>query len=341
MHRVVIDLDDPENVVLALSLFGTADWHDIRAQVETFVQHHTGIGIAEIAFFEMSVGAAVGLRLADRRRVFVKVWPPSVPHTKLRAAMQVEHGLAQRGFPCPSVLLAPVSFGDGHAAILDYLDDGEWPDGNAPAIRRAMAELLARLIEVALEFRDVEALQRQYLPTDGSIFPPPHNALFDFAATRDSAEWIDDIGRNALRVVAEAPGPFVLGHADWSAKNLRARDSEITAVYDWDSLVLDSEILIASNAAATFLVTWYRRVPATPTPAASGAFIREYEAARGAIFDTDARRIMAANVTYRIANIARCEHALPPPRTPWPGSARAALLDHGAYRVETMFAPSA
>ncbi len=201
---MVIDLRDPENKVLALSLFGTANWADIRAEIDTFVRRHLDAETSHFEFFEMSVGAAVGLRLTDGRRLFVKVWPPAVPLPKLQATMRVENELARRGFPCPAVLLDPMPFGSGHAVMLEYLDAGEWPDGNDPLVRAAMATLLARLIRIAIEYRDVEGLPRQYRPATGAIFPPPHNALFDFDATQEGADWIDEIGRDALRVIADA-----------------------------------------------------------------------------------------------------------------------------------------
>jgi hypothetical protein len=34
--------------------------------------------------------------------------------------------------------------------------------------------------------------------------------------------------------------PLLIAHTDWSARNIRIRDDQIVASYDWDSLALVS-----------------------------------------------------------------------------------------------------
>ncbi len=144
-----------------------------------------------------------------------------------------------------------------------------------------------------------------------ALWPKPHNVLFDFDATADGAEWIDDIAR-AARDVPDA-GREVVGHADWSAKHLRFDDDlTATAIYDWDSVTTDPEPSLVGTAAASFTYTEELAEPIFLWPSAdeSLAFIAEYEAGRGEAFTTPERRSALAACVYLRAYAARCQHAI-------------------------------
>ncbi len=81
-----------------------------------------------------------------------------------------------------------------------------------------------RLIELSNEVSGVEALSQGWnWPARDELWPPPHNALFDFEATAAGAEWIDGIAAYAKDLVDEFQAPVVVGHADgaWTRCALR------------------------------------------------------------------------------------------------------------------------
>jgi hypothetical protein len=209
-----------------------------------------------------------------------------------------------------------------------WLDRGTQEDAGVPARRGAMAATLARLIALATPYKDLPGLP-EHGYREGAVWGSAHNVLFDFAATGLGAEWIDEIAEVSAQSARQAEGRIVLGHRDWSAKNVRfAFDVDgtpcVSAVYDWDSLALAREPEIVGMAAASFTATWDVPVArVVPTPSDMVAFIADYERAAGRRFSAGEWRTAAAAATYLLAYTARCEHASA--RHEEPDSARACL----------------
>jgi len=155
--------------------------------------------------------------------------------------------------------------------------------------------------------------RRPFFPLGAeALWPTPHNALFDFEATVEGAEWIDEIARAAKRARDIGAGVEVVGHTDLSAKHIRFDDDlRPLAVYDWDSLDTQSEPLLVGNAAGSFTYTEELEHDVFPWPNAQEAlaFIEDYEAARGAAFDEEERRTAHGACVYLRAYAARCGHA--------------------------------
>ncbi len=196
-----------------------------------------------------------------------------------------------------------------------------------------MASGLARLVAEAEPCRSLDGLPRRLLPFKG-IWLPPHNALFNFEATAQGAEWIDELARTALSAMRAARSRVVLGHHDWSAKNMRIGSGGIAVVYDWDAMFLDREAFILGSAAAHFPVTWELDVPETPSIGEVTAFVQDYEQARGAAFTGSELAEVGAGATYARAYKARCEHALDPGAARWRNSSRESLKANGAFRFD-------
>ena len=284
-----------------------------------------GAGVAGVDFVEISTGAAFGLTLGEGRRVFLKAWSPATPAALLRDAHTAQAFLAARGYPCAAVLVGPRPFGAGHAAIHEYRDDGDRADANDPPVRRGMAAALARLVVLAAPLRDLEGLPR-WIPPRDALWGAPHNALFDFEATRRGAAWIERIAEASREVLLAAEAPMVVVHRDWSARNMRfGRGGEVSVVYDWDSLAVGPEAALVGKTAIAFPMTWYGEPEPYPSPDAAAAFVRDYETARGGRFGAGERVVVAAAATYALTYTARCEHARDPAGEPAAGSARRAL----------------
>jgi hypothetical protein len=280
--------------------------------------------VVETVFYEASVGVVAGFVLTDGRRVVVKAHRPNVSLAYLQAVTDVQRGLADAGFPAPRPLAPPRPFARGSVTVEELLDAGERRDAHEPAVRRSMARALARLVELAPAHPGLDAGMLDDSPT---LWPTPHSRIFDFEATRRGTEWIDVL---AARARSTAVGDTVVGHGDWSAKHFRFDGDEITAVYDWDSLISADEPRIVGQAAATHPATWYIPVAVLATPDEARAFVAEYEEARGRSFSAHERRRLAASAAYVVAYGARCESCGDPAATTFPaGSQRDTLARHG------------
>ena len=260
----------------------------------------------------------------------MKVWSGEADPKALSAQLQVQAGFAACGFPAPRVLTDLSPLGPGWAAAMEYKRDGVATDVRVPGVRRAMAAGLLEFVRLSASYRDIEGLPHRLLPE--YIWPRPHNALFDFEATARGAEWIDDIAGTALAVMRSATSRIVVGHLDWSAKNMRMGPQSIAVLYDWDAVFLDRETFVLGAAAAHFPMTWELDVSGNPDAREVMAFVQEYEEARGqALRDTELEEV-AASATYLRAYTARCEHAGDPGGAGWSGSSRQSLKDHGPFR---------
>src|SRR5579871_1259096 len=84
----------------------------------------------------------------------------------------------------------------------------------------------------------------------------------------------------------------------------------VCAVYDWDSLRIVPEAMLAGKQAANFTTDWSRDLDRQyPAIEEALGFIADFERARGAPFDDAERRIARASLAYALAYIARCEHS--------------------------------
>jgi hypothetical protein len=322
---------DPGDRLLACSVFGTDDPGAVHGMILDWTKKH-GFSHAHINAIELSVGAAVTTTLADGTKVFVKVWPGTTDASSLAAQMKFQAMMAAHGFPAPAILTNLSALGPGWAVGMEYNRPGVPTDTRVPGVRRAMAVGLARFVAQAKVFRGVESLPERLLPPEGAIWPKPHNALFNFGATVRGAEWIDEVARDTLSAMRSAESRTVIGHHDWSAKNMRMGPSEIAVVYDWDAVFLDRETFIVGSAAAHFPVTWELDVPETPAIGDVVAFVREYEQARGTAFTPTELAEIEAGATYARAYKARCEHAIDPGAACWRGSSRESLKTNGPFR---------
>jgi hypothetical protein len=224
------------------------------------------------------------------------------------------------------------------------IDTGDHPGGHDPDMRRMMASGLAALVAGCRPLISEPGLTEAPNGVVGgtSLWPVPHDARFDFDATSTGAEWIDDIARRARQIVRAHKGNQVVGHGDWRVEHVRVSGGKLSAVYDWDSLRIESEAAIVGSAAHAFTANWEVTQQQLPSFAEALWFIDEYESHRGAPFSADDHRLARASLVYTMAYSARCAHSdelthfgRHPPRTPVtsaprPGSAAAFLADHGA-----------
>jgi hypothetical protein len=176
-----------------------------------------------------------------------------------------------------------------------------------------MAASLARLVERCRPLATLPGLGENAMRIPpGELWPIPHEGRFDFAGTTPGAEWIDDVARQARKILDGNPsGDTVVGHTDWRAQNMRFAGDQISAIYDWDSLAIEREPALVGSAAHGFTSNWAQ--PPTgrqfPTLEEAETFIDDYEHARNAAFSLAERRAARAALVYSMAYTARCEHS--------------------------------
>jgi len=190
-----------------------------------------------------------------------------------------------------------------------------------------MAEKFAELINLAEPYRELEGFKE----IDGykikALYPAPHNALFDFSIGGKDAERIDEIAFKSKNIVNSIDKNVVLGHSDWSMKNVRFAGNKINMVYDWDSLCLQDEYHLLGIAAATFTTTWDIPVKITPSQEEAFEFVAEYERAMGKKFSRNELLKISACTTSVMCYTARCELSVDPENVYYEGSYRQTLYE--------------
>jgi hypothetical protein len=121
------------------------------------------------------------------------------------------------------------------------------------------------------------------------LWPKPHSRLFDFDATSQGAEWIDEIAARARQRMLPA-GVRVITHSDWRQEHVRFIGNEPVTAFDWDSLCCDFEPALLGFVAHAFCADWSRDTRAqAPTLQEALAFISDYEKVRGSALSVEER----------------------------------------------------
>jgi hypothetical protein len=291
VSALVVEPGDP----VVHSIFGTTDAGAIWTEVLTMCPE-----AVECFAFETSVGALFGLLVRGGERVALKVHRTATAEL-LGAIQQVQQHLWRYGFPCPRPLGVR-----GHGTLEEWRDDGERRNAHEPETRRALAQLLVRLVTLTRGVRPAADLPPFFPRPGGPLWPEPHNVLLDFEATAGGAEWIDEIAEAAQERRDAGGGAVVVGHHDWVAKHVRFAGFKPTVVYDWDSMSVGLEPVFVGEAASHF--TW----DAEPLPSVDEAFmfIADYERARPSPFTREEQSTAWAAAVYGRAYTTRCVHAL-------------------------------
>jgi hypothetical protein len=278
------------------------------ARLARWCEEHLGSPPAGEIFRSGYLSAVIGLRLADGRAVVVKVRPAS---PRVAACVEVQRRLFGSGYPCPEPLTGAEPFGNDVATAEAYVSGGAaLPSSGGSA--RAFAGALARLI--ALAPRPAESADLSPPPSwaawdhgEAGLWPQPEDLDVDLSEVAGPA-WIDESGRRArdrLRAGAADAGA-VVGHCDWLAGNLRWNGDDLLVVHDWDSVIADSEAVIAGFAAALYPAASEKELA---TVEETQRFLEAYGDARGRELSADElERSWAAGVWTR-AYDAKSQHA--------------------------------
>jgi hypothetical protein len=279
------------------------------ASLAAWCEAHLGSPAESELFRTGHLTRVIGTRLADGREVVVRV-RPSAP--RIAACTQVQGRLFDSGYPCPRPLAGPALLGEYAATAESCIGGGAMlPDSGRSA--RPFAAALARLVHLAP--RPGQAPSLAPAPAwaawdhgQGELWPWPEDLDVDLNQVNGPG-WIDEAGQAAREKLREGRDQAVIGHGDWITDNLRWHGSRLLAVYDWDSLIVGSEAVIAGLAAAIYLY------PALPTVTETRDFLDAYATARGRPFSHGELQRCWAVGTWTRAFDARQQHAAGQPVT--------------------------
>ena len=314
-----------------LAIYGTADPPRIAGAIEEFCRRELASAPDETLFYQSSIGAVIGLRLLDGRRIVIKAHQPDWECRRLEEIARLQSTVARETGLAPDVLCMPTPLGSGLATVEEYVDRGSIRNGHDPAVRRALAHSLHLIVERLAASAATSALPSSLLtstPANG-LWPRPHSKLFDFDATHAGAGYIDEVAAAARAQMIPA-GREVIGHTDWRAEHVRFDGDTPTVAFDWDSLCKDREPALVGITAHMFCADWSRDdVVQTPTLDEARAFVADYEAAAGKTFTRTERALCGAAFAYSVAYTSRCGHASGVDTRDQPGSFQHLIVSHG------------
>jgi hypothetical protein len=240
------------------------------------------------------LACVMGILLADGREVMVKVRPAA---PRIAACAEVQRRVFGSGYPCPQPLAGPAPLGEYEATAESYISGGALLPGSGRTAQ-PFAAALAQLVHLTPRPEQVPSLApapawAAWNHSQGGLWPWPEDLDVDLNEV-DTSGWIDAAGWAALQKLQEGQDQAVIGHGDWITDNLRWHGNRLLVAYDWDSLIADSEAVIAGLAAAIYLY------PALATVTETRDFLDAYAAARGRPFSPgELQRCWAAGVWTR------------------------------------------
>jgi Ser/Thr protein kinase RdoA (MazF antagonist) len=280
-----------------------------EASLAAWCEVHLGSPAESELFRVGHLTRVIGTRLADGREVVVRVRPAAA---RIAGCTEVQRRLFDSGYPCPAPLAGPAPLGEYAATAEGHVPGGAMlPDSGHAA--QPFAAALARLVQLAPRPGQVPSLApapawAAWSHGQGGLWPRPEDLDVDLNEV-DGPSWIDAAGQAARQKLREGRDQVVIGHGDWITDNVRWQADQLLVAYDWDSLIADSEAVIAGLAAAIYLY------PALPTVVETREFLDAYATARGRPFSPgELQRCWAAGVWTRAFD-ARQQHAAGRPIT--------------------------
>jgi hypothetical protein len=289
------------------ALFGPVTQDAIDHWLDHLISTRLSCGVSEVLFRSGRISAVYGLQLDDGSRVAVKVHRGEPDLNSLAAAAASQRWLADHGYPASHPIDGPAVL-DGHVAVIEsLLERGSPADAHDPAVRAGMAASFADQLHLLAQMDLPVALTERPAWTNHSAgpWPTPHDPIFDFSTTPSGFEWLDIFAQRASDALTATHFAPAVGHSDWVCGNVLLSDATVTGAFDWDSLVIDSEPVLAGRAAGGF-TSGSTSGAVTPSPQEILAFLGDYERCRPTPFAPEQRTAALAAARWNLAYNARC-----------------------------------
>jgi hypothetical protein len=278
---------------------------DLPDWLPTWCLDHLGGEPTEVLFELQQVSMVFGLRLPGGEDVVVKA---RADVGRIESCVAAQARLAERGFPCARPLTPVIGVGSLAVHAEEYRPGGEVLLGDSPDVAARYAGVFARLMA---ELADVTVAPPLPNPpwvrwdhSDAGVWP-----AIDFLEDRDQGPvpaYVVDAAVRARRRLLAADLPYVLGHADFEAQNLRWHGRDVWAVHDWDSLAWQPEAALVGAASGSFTSAG----PPTLAPIESSeAFLVAYQDFRRRMFTAVEKEIAwAASLWMAAYNVWEALH---------------------------------
>jgi hypothetical protein len=294
------------------AVYGSLTPLELQAFLDAWARRRLGSPVARVRFRAGRIDVVWGVELEDGRAVVIKTHRPPVDLDAVRVTREAQLLLSRAGFACAMPLAGPDEV-DGRVLTAETLVVGESPDGRDLAVRLALADGLARHIEILRDHSDLVAKAGSgpsWCHYQAGPWPTPHDDLVDFRATPSGFEWLDAFGQRAAdQILAHRDAEkVVVGHADWYAGNTLFSGNTLAGSFDWE-LVADTEAVIAGISAACYAAS-----PTGPaglsTPEEAAMFLRDYDQVRTQPLTDRERRTAAGATAWILAFNARWQVGL-------------------------------
>jgi hypothetical protein len=211
--------------------------------LESWCAAHLGAVPAQVLLRTEHLSAVFALRLTDGREVVIKARPD--PSGRAVSCVAAQAALAGAGLRCPAPL-TEVTGTDLAVHAEEWWPGGDLLRGDDPGTARRYAAVYAGLMAALADLILPPPLPNPlWLPFDdhGRTWTEPGPVPDFVTATAAKAQ---------ARLRSAAGLPRVLGHADFEAQNLRWMETDLWAVFDWDSLAWMPEPVLVGAASAAF-----------------------------------------------------------------------------------------
>jgi hypothetical protein len=283
--------------VLTVRLDDLPDW------LPDWCLDHLGGEPTGVLFQLQQTSTVFGLRLADGRDVVVKA---RADDGRAASCVAAQACLAERGFPCARPLTPATGAGSLAVHAEEFRPGGDVLHGDSPDVAVRYAEVFARLMAELAGVTVAPPLPNprwvRWDHPDPGVWPAIE--LLDDLDQDTVPAYVVDTAERARRRMLAAGLPYVLGHADFEAQNLRWHGLQVWAVHDWDSLAWQPEAALVGAASGAFAGAG----PPTLAPIESSeAFLTAYQDIRGRLFTAEEQEIAWAAGLWPAAHNARWE----------------------------------
>lgn len=219
----------------------------MHVALSTWCEQQLGSVVAEEFFHAESMSSVHGVRLADGRRVAVKLRDASA---RVLACAAAHRKAQESGIDCPRLLAGPDWLdGLGWVSVEEWRDEGDVEPSTDAAV--AYARLLRRLV-VALGGEDSAAFEppppwAHYDHDEpGRVWPRAADPRWDPESPIVPAQ-LRRLAATARERLTAQTLPPVVGHCDLNGLNVRWAPQPI--VHDWDSLAARPEAVLVGIVA--------------------------------------------------------------------------------------------